>query len=104
MKIDMVAREIGENSAIKIQSGNTRLRNRVAAHFHKSIGASGINHPLEQAVQLKGIRGSVCRSHRLVFNIVHHSREQAGFISQPAYQLIQQRGNRGFSVGSRHAN
>ena len=81
MIVDMVAREVGEQCPVEVQSRNTFLCDGMTADFHKRVLTTGIHHTPEQPVQFDGIGRGVCGGNGFVLHIVHHRREQTGFVS-----------------------
>ena len=88
MIVQMVAGEVGEESACEVQSADAVLGNGVAGAFHEGILAAGLHHTGQQGVQLYGVGGGVAGGHRLALNIVAHRRQQAAAVSQLAEHII----------------
>ena len=88
MVIDVIAGQIGEQRSIEIQSGDAFLRDGMRGDLHEGVGTTGVHHLSEQAVQFQGVRRGMCSCNCLIFNVIDYGGEQAGFITQRAYEFV----------------
>ena len=86
--IQMVAREIGEQSTGKLQPADALLGNGMAGALHEGIVATGIDHSGQQAVQFDGIGRGVRSGDGLVLDVVAHRRQQATPMPHLAEHII----------------
>ena len=70
MVIQVVAREVGEDAADKLQPADALLRNGVGTDFHKCVFATGIGHFALQAVEGDRIRGGMFGRYGPVVDVV----------------------------------
>ena len=77
----MVAREVGEECAVEIESRDALLSNGVATDFHEGVRTTGIHHATEQAVEFKCVWRCVRGGNRLFVHIIDYGRKQARLIA-----------------------
>ena len=86
--VDVIPREVGEQRAVEIQSGDTLLRDGVGGDLHERVFASGVHHPSQQTVQLNRVRRRVRRRNGFVLDIIDHGGQQTCLVSQRAHEFI----------------
>ena len=100
--VQMVVREVCENSASELQPPDTLLHQRVRRHLHKAVVAARINHLAQHSIQADGIGCGMGRLNLTLANTIDHRRNQSRTISQRTKQIAEQRGNRSLAIGTRH--
>ena len=88
MIIEVVASEVGEDTACEFQSADTFLSDGVAGALHERILASCLYHLAQEHVQFDGIRCGVVSGNGFAVDIVDDSREQTALISHLAEHII----------------
>ena len=88
MVVDMIAGEVGEQRAVKVQSGDALLGDCVRRDLHERIRTAGIHHAAEQAVQLDGIGRRMRCLYGFVLDIIDHGREQSRFVAKEAHEFV----------------
>lgn len=88
MIIQMVAGQISENTAGKLQTADALLGNGMGTDFHEGILAAGICHFSEQAVQGYRVRGGVFGRYGLVVDVIAYSGNQSDLVAEIAESII----------------
>ncbi len=86
--VEVVARQVGEESTGEGQSADAVLRNGVAGALHKGVFAASIHHLCEEHVQLYGVRCGVVGGECLVLHVVANGGEQARLVAHLAEHII----------------
>ena len=81
MVVQVVAGQIGEESADKVQTADATLGNGVTRTLHKGILAAGFHHAGQQGVQLNGVGGGMAGGHGLALDVVAHRRQQTAAVA-----------------------
>ena len=102
--VEVVAREVGEESPFEMQTADAMLVNGVRRAFHKGIIAAGLDHFCQKCVEFDRIGGGVRGFHGAVVNIVAHRRHKSHLVTQSSVELVEHRGHGGFSVGAGHSD
>ncbi len=100
MIIEVIMGDVGKHAAGKMEAGNPFLHYCVRADFHKYKIATGIYHFVQHPVNFHGIGRCMAGRQLLLADFVNNSRKQAGPVTQSVKQLVQQSGNRSFTVGT----
>ena len=87
MIIQMVAGQISENTAGKLQTADALLGNGMGTDFHEGILAAGICHFSEQAVQGYRVRGGVFGRYGQV-DVIAYSGNQSDLVAEIAESII----------------
>ncbi len=104
MIIKVVARDVGEDSAHKVQPSNAVLHNAVAAHLHECVFATSLYHASQQSVERDGVGRGVLSGHSLTVNVIAHGGQQSCLVPQVAKHLVEHSGDGGLSVRASHAH
>ena len=70
--INVVACEISEECAVKVQTRDALLGNRVTAHFHECVLATCVHHAAQETIECYGVRSGVGGGYCLIINIINH--------------------------------
>ena len=87
--IEVVACEVCENAAGKLQAADAFLMNGVRATFHKGIFAASLGHFAQKTVQGDGVGRSVLRRHFAAVDIVAHGGAKAALVAEVAEEVIE---------------
>ena len=88
MIVQMVTRQIGEQSTCEMEATDTLLGDGVARTLHKSILTAGIHHLCQEPVQFDGIGGGMVCRNRLILDIVADGREQTALMAELPEHII----------------
>ena len=88
MIIQMVAGQIREDAAGKLQTADALLGNGVGTDFHEGVLAAGIGHFTKQAVQGYRVRGGVFGRYGLVVDVIAYSGNQSDLVAEVAESII----------------
>ena len=88
MIVQMVTRQIGEQSTCEVEASDTLLGDGMARTLHKGILTAGFHHLCQEPVQFDGIRGGMICRNRLVFDIVADGREQTALMAELPEHII----------------
>ena len=100
MVVEVVAREVGEDTSRKAQAADALLVDGVAAAFHEGVFATCICHLPEQAVERHGIGCGVRCFDFLSVNVVADGGAEAAFVAEGAEHIVQYGGDGRLAVGA----
>ena len=102
--IEVVVRDVAEDSAHEGQPRRAVLHQRVRAHLHETVVAARFDHFGHHRVEPDAVGSGMRRRDLAVVHAVDHGRDQPGFIAQPAEHAVEQRRGSGFAVRPGHAH
>ena len=99
--VEVVAREVREDTATEVHPSGTMLRHSVGADLHEDMRTARCLHTREERLQL-GCRGSGVRSwDSLVLDVVAHRAQEATAIARRAEEAEEERGDGRFTIRPR---
>ena len=103
MVIQMITRQIGEDTSGKGESTYAMLCHTVAAHLHEGIFATFVGHAAQEIIECDGIGSGTFCGDGLSVNIVAYGTAQATLVTHAAEDMIEDGGNGGLAIGTGHA-
>ena len=100
----MIAREVGEQTSLELQTANAVLGNAMGTHLHKGIATTFIGHATKQTVQGDRVRSGMIRGNRFIIDVVAYSADQSAFIAEMTENVEEQGRNGCLSVGACNAD
>ena len=88
MIVQMVARQVSENTSGKTQATDSLLGDGMRTDLHKGILATGIRHLPQESVQRNGIGRRMIGRHRFVVNVVAYGRDETYLIAEVTEYII----------------
>ena len=88
MVVQVVAGEVGEDAAGKLQTADALLGNGMRRTLHERVLAAGIGHASQEFIELDRIRCGVVSWYRLALYIVTYRREETTLVAHLAKHII----------------
>ena len=100
VEIEVVACEVGEDAAGKMQTIDAVLHARVRAYLHKCVFATFLHHVVEQFLERKRVGGGLLGVGGGAMHYVLHRGDKSSLKSHHLSHLIEQSGGRCLTVGA----
>ena len=104
MVVDMIAREVGEECSVEVESCYALLGDGVRGDLHEGMGAARIDHAAKEAVEFDGVGRGMGGGDGFGLDIVDDRGEQSGLVTECTRELIEKRGDGGLAVGAGDAD
>ena len=104
MVVDMIAREVGEECSVEVETGDALLGDGVRRDLHEGMGAARVDHAAKEAVEFDGVGRGMGGGDGFGLDIVDDRGEQSGLVTEGTRELIEKRGDGGLAVGAGDAD
>ena len=105
MEIEVVTREIREQSGLKLNPGHAVEAQRVGRHLHDDVGAARVRHAAQKLLQLVGFRRRPGGGQLLIADVVCDRADKSDLRADALLQyMLDERRRRRLAVRPRHAH
>ena len=102
--VEMVVGDVGEDAPFEMQAADALLHDGVRRHLHEAIGAARVDHFAHQRVEPDHVGRGMRRRDAPFAHTVDDRRNQSRLVTQPAEEVVEQRGDGGLAVGAGDAH